>query len=264
MKASEYQPTKRLYAVFKGDPGAGKSIAASSWAKAGKVRLLDFDGKFGAIHNFYTNIVKQPQVLDNIEYFQPATFNEGMELLQMFLEDRAFNKEGNTIILDTLTTMVDRLLTDIGAIKGKDQSRTGKLKLVGGIQVSDIEDFNAETSALTRLVVGTKAECRCNFIMLAHVVQIHSNALDGTVKTSRQLLTAGKKIAAKLPAYFDEIYHFDSQSDFGGSGQKFYCHTSHSGEDFARTSLPVPVKIDFTGDKLLYEQWIKELKYDKL
>lgn len=263
MKASEFVPTRRLYAAFKGDPGAGKSVAAASWAEQGKVRILDFDGKFGAIHNFYTNIVPRPEIINNLEFFQPATFNEGMDLLQLFIEDHSFNREGNTIILDTLTTMVDRLLTDVGIIKGKEKAKE-KLKFVGGIQVSDIEDFNAETSALTRLVVGTKSECRCNFIMLAHVVQVHNNALDGSVKTSRQLLTAGKKIAAKLPAYFDEIYHFDSVSDFGGSGQKFYCHTSHSGEDFARTSLPLPAKFDFTKDRLLYSQWMKELKYDKL
>lgn len=266
MKASDYVPHTRIYGLFKGDPGTGKSIAAMSWAAKGKCRVIDFDGKIGAAINFYKETCKRPDIIDNLEYFQYKTYNDGMLDLAEWTDDPTFNRPGNTIIIDTLTTGVDSMLVDIGAIKGKEKAKD-KLKFVGNIQVSDIEDFNAETSALTRLVQGTKFKLECNFIMIAHVVQTRQNMLDGSVKSSRQLITAGKKIAAKLPAYFDEIYHFDSNQDFGDTNAiratKYLCYTKHSGDDFARTSLKLPEKFDFTN-RGLYDLWIKELDYIKL
>jgi hypothetical protein len=255
-----------MYGMFKGDPGTGKSIAACSWAALGKTRVIDFDGKIGAAITYYKETCKRPDIMANLEYYQYKTYNEGMIDLADWTDDPSFNRPGNTIILDTLTTGVDSLLVDIGDIKGKEKSKD-KLKFVGNVQVSDIEDFNAETSALTRLVQGTKFKLQCNFILIAHVVQSRQNLLDGSVKTSRQLITAGKKIAAKLPVYFDEIYHFDSAQDFGDTNTirptKYFCYTKHSGDDFARTSLKITEKFDFTN-KAFYDLWIRELDYIKL
>ena len=263
-KASDYIPDKRFFALLKGDPGCGKSIAAATFALNGPQFIFDFDGKFGAIYNFFTNIIPCPEILNNIEYERFDNYNGAAEKLQDII-DYEPNKYTGGIIWDTLTTCVDSILTQIQVVKGTDPKKVGKLKMVGDIQVGDIEDYNAESSALTRLLQTAKFKLPVHFLMLAHVVRTEANQLDGGIKITRQLLTAGKKVAAKIPAYFDEAWHLTSNS--GGEtlgSDRYILRTKASGEDWARTSLPLPATIDVTGKKFLWKELQKELHYDRL
>jgi hypothetical protein len=75
---------------------------------------------------------------------------------------------------------------------------------------------------------------------------------------SRVIITGGDKIAGKLASYMTEAYHFNIEADFNiDSGEgKYGLYTSHTGNDYARTSLPIDRKIMF-NDQPLYEKWIK-------
>lgn len=258
MKANDYEPTKRIFGLLKGEPGSGKSIAAASFAKSGRTFIFDFDGKFGAIHNYYSNICKHPDILDNIDFQRFDDYNTAVELLNDWIETGCPYK---TIIWDTLTTTVDRIMAQVSEIKGINNKN---LKKVGDIVVSDIEDYNAESSALTRLLQASKFKPNMkniNFLMLAHVVTTESyNLKEQRSVVTRTLFTAGKKVAAKLPAYFDEIYHFiNSESGPEWGGTKYEVFTSNAGVDFARTSLPIGKKLDITGPKLFYDELMKEI-----
>ena len=66
-------------------------------------------------------------------------------------------------------------------------------------------------------------------------------------------MTAGKKVAPKIPAYCGEVYHFNVKAGFNTSDYSLL--TEHSGDDFARTGIGLPREIVF-GDKPLYETWI--------
>ena len=73
----------------------------------------------------------------------------------------------------------------------------------------------------------------------------------------RQIVTAGKNVAAKLPAYCGEVYHFNIDSGMQeGAGGDYTLLTEHTGDDFARSALGLHNKIVF-GDKPLYETYIK-------
>ena len=63
--------------------------------------------------------------------------------------------------------------------KGADPNKEGKLKMVGGIQVGDIEDYNAESAALTRMIQAAKFHLPVHFLMLAHVVRIETTTIKG-------------------------------------------------------------------------------------
>jgi len=246
---SEHKPNSRHFALYKGEPGAGKSIQAATWASKGPVYFFDFDGKIDAVWNFFTNVIKKPDLLKNIEYDTFDSYNDAAKKLEELIE---IPNKYETLVWDTLTTCVDKLLTQVQNYKGADPKKKDKLKMVGEIQVSDVEDYNAESSALTRLVQAAKFDWQKNFIMVAHVVKVQNYALDGTVKTDTQLVTAGKKVAAKLPAYFNEIYHMVGSDGGSLGGKKYEVFTSATGVDFARTALPLNAKLDVTGEKFIY------------
>ena len=261
MKAVDYIDNKCLFVLGKGNPGEGKSIGVSSWLELGPMYFFDFDGKIKAIINYWKKY--NPKLLDNLEFDHFDDYNKAAEKLMGFIESGHPYTGG--IAIDTLTTGVDSILNQIHDLKG------GSKKVVGGIAVSEIEDYNAESSALTRLVQNAKFKLHknlnTNFFLLAHVVAVESHDLKSNSKVvNRQLLTAGKKVAAKLPGYFDEIWHFYTESPLDGSkGQRYKVTTQATGVDFARTSCNLPVVFDVTyPGKTLYQQVRAELNVTPL
>jgi hypothetical protein len=70
-------------------------------------------------------------------------------------------------------------------------------------------------------------------------------------------VTAGKKVAPKIPAYCGEVYHFNIKKGFiEGAGGDYTLLTEHTGDDFARTALGLNKEIAF-GDNPLYDTYIK-------
>jgi len=258
MKALDYIDNKCLFVLGKGNPGDGKSIAISSWLEQGPMFFFDFDGKIKAIINFWKKHNKA--LLNNLEFEHYDDYNKAAKKLESFIDDGHPYTGG--VVIDTLTTGVDSILTQIHDVKG------GSKKVIGGIAVNEIEDYNAESSALTRLVQDSKFKLHknlnTNFFMLAHVVAVESHDLKSNSKVvTRQLVTAGKKVAAKLPGYFDEIWHFYTESAPDGNGkvsQRYKVTTQATGVDFARTSCNLPVNFDVTyPGRTLYQQVKAEL-----
>jgi hypothetical protein len=133
-------------------------------------------------------------------------------------------------------------------------------KLIAGIAVNEIEDYNAESAALQELIALTKdinAFHKVNIILIAHVVQAeYRNTTNNTTHISRTIVTAGKKVAPKIPAYCGEVYHFNIKKGFiEGQGGDYSLLTEHTGDDFARSALGLDREIVF-GDKPLYETYI--------
>lgn len=258
MKAADYIDNKTLFVLGKGDPGSGKSIAVSTWLEKGPMYFIDFDGKIKAIINFWKK--HKPSMLDNLEFDHFETYNEAMDKFEDLYKSGGCTKYTGGICIDTLTTGVDSLLVQVNDIKG------GGNKKVGGIAVNEIEDYNAESSGLTRLISHAKFKLHkpynINFFLLAHVVMTESIDLKTkNVIQSRQLVTAGKKVAAKLPGYFDEIWHFGCEKNMETSAVDYKVMTQNAGVDYARTScnLPASMTITYPRCKTLYQQVKLEL-----
>jgi hypothetical protein len=84
----------------------------------------------------------------------------------------------------------------------------------------------------------------------------YRNTTTSETHVSRTIVTAGKRVAAKIPAYCTEVYHFDIQKSFvEGQGGDYALMTENTGDDFARTALGLDRQI-VLGEKPLYDTWI--------
>jgi hypothetical protein len=182
---------------------------------------------------------------------------------KMKLEQFQVSCPYKTLVFDSLTSMADMTLRQTLKMKYglKRQSGATAGKLIAGIAVNEIEDYNAESSALQELIALTKdinQFHKVNIILIAHVVQAeYRNTTNNTTHVSRTIVTAGKKVAPKIPAYCGEVYHFNIKKGFvEGQGGDYSLLTEHTGDDFARSAIGLDKEIVF-GDKPIYDTYIK-------
>jgi hypothetical protein len=249
----EFVTPDLLYAMFKGEPGTRKSTAALSFP--GPQYWFSWDRKMNGLIIPMKNWGIDPKTIDYDDYDDWNKARAKLEKLQTTCPYK-------TLIFDSVTSMCDMTLRQtITAKRGTTRGSGAQAgKQIAGIQVNELEDYNAETSALQELIALTKdiqSFHKIHIILIAHVIQAeYRNTTTNQTHISRSIVTAAKKTAAKIPGYCGEIYHFNIKRDITGAGGKYTCLTQHTGDDFARTALPLDNEIIF-GDKPLYNDWIK-------
>ena len=243
-----------LYCMFKGEPGTRKSTQALSFP--GTQFWFSWDRKMNGI---YLPMKKWGIDPKTIEYEDFDDWNKPRAKLEKFQVQCPYK----TLIFDSVTSMADMTLRQTMRLKygATRKSGTAAGKLVAGIAVNEIEDYNAESSALNELIALTKdinQFHKVNIILIAHVVKAeYRDTTKNITHISRQIVTAGKNVAAKIPAYCGEVYHFNIKRGFvEGQGGDYSLLTEHTGDDFARTALGMDKEIVF-GDKPLYDTYIK-------
>jgi hypothetical protein len=243
-----------LYVMMKGEPGTRKSTQALSFP--GPQFWFSWDRKMNGIFLPMKKWGIDPKTISYEDYDDWTKPRNKLEQLQTSCPFR-------TLVFDSITSMADMTLRQtVKAKYGKTRGSGAQAgKLIAGIAVNEIEDYNAESAALQELIALTKdinAYHKVNIILIAHVVQAeYRNTTNNTTHISRTIVTAGKKVAPKIPAYCGEVYHFNIKKGMvEGSGGSYSLLTEHTGDDFARTALDMPREIVF-DDKPLYETYIK-------
>ena len=244
--------------LFKGDPGTGKSPAACSWPEP---YLFDVDGRIQSVAQYWRG--KKKIAYDNYINNYPGIMDKIDKLT-----DR--NPYG-TLIMDGITTVarsIQRACFDsrLPGAKFRDSSGTEreyKNMITNaktgfkGVPKLEMDDYMAENNGIIQMLDGLRSLWNdgkgCNVIVIGHVITSEQKDLKGRITTTRRLITGGTKIAAEIPIYFNEAYHFNVES-FGN--RKYQIFTRNEGDDWAKTTLPIPDKIDFT-DRNLYDdiQW---------
>ena len=236
-----------LYTMFKGEPGLRKSTQALSYPTP--QYWFSWDRKMSSLLLPMRAFNVDPHLVEYDDYDDWTKARTRLEQLQVSCKYK-------TIILDSVTSMADSALsqtmkTKKGAVRA---SGAAAGKTVGGIAVNEIEDFMAESSALMELISLTKdisSYHHVNIILIAHVIQAEYKTSGGVTHMSRTIVTAGKRVAPKIPAYCQEVYHFNVRPGFReGAGGSYSLLTQHTGDDFARTSLPLPAEIVFNDDPI--------------
>lgn len=249
-----------LFTMFKGDPGTRKSTEALTWPKP--QYWFSWDRKMESMllpmRKFGIN-PKDIQFDDYDDWTKPRVKLESFQL----------NCEFKTLVFDSITSMADMTLRQTKKSKTGTTRASGAKAgmMVGGIAVNELEDYNAESSALNEMIALAKdihKFHKVNIILIAHVIQAEYKTGNGETHFSRTIVTAGKRVAPKIPAYCGEVYHFNIERGFDVSqGGQYALLTEHTGDDFARTGLPLDKKIIFGNDPL-YDKWvlpaIKKLK----
>lgn len=242
------------YIMFKGEPGTRKSTCALSYPKP--AYWFSWDQKMNALFLPMKNWKIDPKEVQFDDYNDWTAARTKLEQFQL-------NCPFKTLIFDSITSAADSMLNQTKKMKYGTTRKSGATagKNIGGISVNEMEDYNAESAALAELISLTKdikKFHKVNIILIAHVIQAEYKAPTGETHMSRTIVTAGKRIAAKIPAYCDEVYHFNIKRNSleVGSGGNYALLTTHTGDDFARTSLPLSPEIVFGNDPL-YDKWIQ-------
>lgn len=236
-----------LFSMFKGEPGTRKSTQALSyplpqyWISTDqKMESLKLPAKRWGIN------MKEVHYDDYTDWTKP----------EQKLESLKVNCPYKTIIVDSITSMGDAMTSEIR------KSKSGGGKKIGDISVNGFEEYNAEASGFQKLIASLKdihKYHKVNIILIAHVVGQRKQDDDNKLTHhSRVIITGGDKIAGKIASYMTEAYHFNVKASFdadAGKGQ-YGLYTTHTGNDYARTSLPLDRNILFNDDPL-YEKWIK-------
>lgn len=234
-----------LYCLFKGEPGTRKSTAALSFPKP--IYFLDWDMKMDALSLPIRDWKINPT---EVEY----DLYQDWEAAKNKLESFRLNCKYKTIVIDSITSMAD------AAVRQTTKFKAGSGKRIGTIPVAGFDEYNAEAAAIAELIALTKdikEFNKVNIILIGHIIQKEMKSPDGQTHMSRILVTAGKNIAQKIPAYCSEIYHFNIVTSMDASkGGQYAIKTKHTGDDFARSSLGLDSEIIF-GNQPLYDGWIK-------
>lgn len=242
-----------VYTLLKGEPGTRKSTQALSYPKP--QYWFSWDMKMNAL---LLPMMKWGISPKEIKFDNYTDWNKPKAKLEEFQLNCPFK----TLVFDSITSGADAINRQTLKLKQGTSTRSGADagKLIAGIPVNTIEDFNAEDSALKELVALTKDinnYHKVNIILIAHIVQKEMKSPDGKTHMARILVTAGKSIAQKIPAYCDEAYHFNIKSGIDTSqGGQYALKTVHTGDDYARTMLDLPEEIVFGSDQL-YDKWIR-------
>ena len=237
-----------LFCLFKGEAGCRKSTAALSFPKP--QYWFDYDHKMDALGIPFKAWDLNPS---DIQYDKYSNWDRCLTQLEAFKLKCPYK----TIVIDSITALADAINRQTLKIKGSAKADGGKR--IAGIPVNSIEDFNAEESALSELIAllkDIKAYHHTNIILIGHVVQKSVKSSDGVTHIARTIVTAGKGIAQKIPAYCSETYHFNVKTGFTGNKGEYGLYTIHTGDDMARSSLPLEPHIVFNEDPL-YDKWIK-------
>lgn len=243
-----------LYCMFKGEPGTRKSTQALSFP--GPQYWFSWDRKMNGI---YLPMKKWGIDPKTVTYDDYEDWNKPKQKLEQFQVNCPFK----SLIFDSVTSMADMTLRQTTRLKYGVTRQSGQAagKLIAGIAVNEIEDYNAESAALQELIALTKdinIFHKVNIILIAHVVKAeYRDTTKKTTHISRQIVTAGKNVAAKIPAYCGEVYHFNIKTGFAeGAGGDYSLLTEHTGDDFARTALGLEKEIVFK-DKPIYDTYLR-------
>jgi hypothetical protein len=240
-----------LFCMFKGEPGTRKSTQALSFPKP--QYWFSWDRKMSGILVPCRQWRIDPKEItyDDYDAFVPA---------RVKLEQLQLKCPYKTLVVDSLTSCADMTLRAAIKMKSGVTRSSGQAagKLVAGIAVNEIEDYNAESAALQELIALLKdihLYHKVNVILIAHVVQAEYKTPGGVTHMSRTIVTAGKKVAPKIPAYCGEVYHFNIKKGMTvGGGCEYSLLTEHTGDDFARTAINLQTEIVF-NDQPIYQNW---------
>jgi hypothetical protein len=240
---------KPLFTLLKGEPGTRKSTCALSYP--GPQYWISTDQKMEAL--------ELPAKRWGLWGKNHLTFDDYNDWgnPKAKLESFQVNCPFKTIVIDSITSIADNMNRQ--TIKEKKQEGGGKK--IGSIYVSGLEEYNAEASSFQDMMAILKdihKFHRVNIVMIAHVVgQRKDDDKNKLTHHSRVIITGGDKIAGKIASYMTEVYHFNVETGFSEHDEGSYTlFTSHMGNDYARTSLPLDRKIVFNNEPL-YEKWVK-------
>src|SRR6185437_5831192 len=178
---------ENLYWMIKGVPGTRKSTQSLSWPTP--QYWFSWDRKMEALLRPMKMWDIDPKLISYDDY---DDWNKARTKLEQF----QINCPYKTLVFDSLTSCADSALRQTLKLKYgvKRSSGAAAGKLVGGIAINEIEDYNAEAAALGELIALTKDISKfhkVNIILIAHVLDVeYKSPLNQQGTVVRSIVTA--------------------------------------------------------------------------
>lgn len=254
MKTLDQANPDAMFCMFKGEPGTRKSTQALSFP--GKQYWFSCDKKMQALALPAKHWGIDPKT---IEYDDYSNWNDVRARLEIFQGKPKPKFPYRTIVVDSITSMAANINRQtLADVTGGPDSRKGQS--VGGIFVGTFDDYKAEVAAFQELIALLKdinTYFECHVIMIAHVVGERVEVTGSRTHHARIIASGSRNLSAILSAYSTEVYHFDIRESTNPDMEgKYGLITVHTGEDFARTALPLPRRVEF-GNEQLYPKYLK-------
>lgn len=245
--------------LFKGHNGTGKTIAACS-KKFRPVYVFNCEGRFESVLGYY----RKYGDLKDIEY-DNFPIGSGYYGLDKRFDSLIASCPYQTVVMSSLTSFIYVILNHLikDAFGKKNAAGKDAGKRIGGIPVSQLQDFNAEDSAIINDLIAGFQQLKAkgvNVILEAHITPYEITSIEegGRVSTTiNQILTKGKKAPASVPGFFNEIYLFEKEYQGFGQSVKYHVNTQGTSTDDCKTSWGIK-SFDWT------EKDFSEILFDQL
>jgi AAA domain len=240
----------RLTILNKGESGSGKSIQAASFPE---VYFFDFDQRFDAVKNFFSKNGPHPKTDIYYDKYEWTEYHKAFKVLEEFVQ---YGCPYKTLVFDTTSTIIMAIHKYIKTTKGqvatdKNKDSYGMDLSLGLISVPALDDYKFLLKGFEQLMQTAKSIPNVHIIFNAHLSTIQERK--GSTTVTRTVLAPGQTANA-IPLHFNEVFHMDIESGILSSDKtKRIIVTESGGEDFARTTLPLPARMDVT-DVLLYDR----------
>lgn len=255
-----------LTLLSKGSQGSGKTIFSCS-PSLRPTYVFNCEGRFESSLKHYKGNLKDL-------VFDDFPIGSGYYALDKQMDALIARPEYKTVVMASLTSFIyvilNHLIVTKAGMKRKDGSQAGKR--IGGIPVSELEDYNAEDSAIINDLVAFFQQMKVNgvnCILEAHITPYELKYFqDGqqVTETIRQILTKGKKAPASIPAFFNEIWLFEQTYEgiiAGRQTKQYKVNTMGSPLDECKTSWGIN-GFDFTNSQDPYGEFVLPQLNDEL
>ncbi len=107
--------------------------------------------------------------------------------------------------------------------------------VAGGKPIKAQADWQIAMDTLDRLITKLCVDTRCMFVLTAHLEREHDEV---TGSTQLMAATLGRKLAPRIPRFFDDVIHCTREGD------KWYWNTATLNVDLKARNLPWAVRLE--------------------
>jgi hypothetical protein len=252
MKANLIVPNKNVSILLKSPFGFGKTCAACSFAILGDVYLAYFDKAVPVELYSFFNKLGRKDLLDRIDFDSYSGKNPNEYINKLISLKREPGKYA-AVVTDSITFLTDAAVNWSMSFRpsgGKKKSKASEADEF----IPGFDDYKTETNLVSQALDLCKS-LGCIVVWTGHplsVIKVEGSGSSINVTKTTSLVSYGSKVGSIAPGAFNEIYHIGRQVN------KRIVYTDAVGDDYAKTSLGMPMELDITN-RLFAEVWKEEL-----
>lgn len=266
MKAEDAVIRPVISLLSKGINGSGKTLFSTS-PSLRPTYVFDFENRFDSVLKYHKGNLRDLE-------FDSYPIGTSYYNIDKKMDEIVARPVYKTVVAASLTSFIYNVLNHLIKSKVGQKTKAGQDKgmKIGGIPVNELQDFNAEDSAIINDLVAFFQQLKSqgtNCILEAHITPYELKYFEEgqqITQVIRQILTKGKKAPASVPGFFNEIWLFEKgyEGILAGSGTARYnVNTLGSALDECKTSWGIP-SFEWTNERDPYQKYVLDQLSDEV